>query len=429
MAQTNPTQVRGAEQALDVLAFVLSDARYGLGAYLGVYLLTNHGWNAASIGFAMSFGGLAALIVQAPLCFMVDHIKAKRALLAAGAAVVTAASLAVPLLPEFWPVAALGTVGAMAGVMLAPALASISLGIVGSRHFARRAGRNESVFHLGNGFVNVGILLAAPFFGTQVLFWAMGLTGAASVVASMAVPERAIDHNVARGLLPGDAQPPALRMVLRTLAASRPLLMFAACGGLFYLANGAMLGLVTQKLASARPGQGIALTAASAIAAQAVMVPAAALAGWGADRWGRKPLLLLAFVALGLRAVLYAIVDDPAWVISAQLLDGLAAGLLGALFPVVIADLTEGAGCFNAAQGAVGTVFAVGGVLSSTLAGWIAVQGGFNVAFMVLASIAALGAALFWVGMPETAPLRTLGAGVAGKVPDAAEAAGCERRP
>jgi len=44
----------GAERGLDVLSFVLSDVRYGLGAYLAVYLLTEQGWDAASIGLALS---------------------------------------------------------------------------------------------------------------------------------------------------------------------------------------------------------------------------------------------------------------------------------------------------------------------------------------------------------------------------------------
>ena len=49
-------QQRGAERALDALSFFVSDARYGLGAYLGVYLLAEHGWDPASIGAALSIG-------------------------------------------------------------------------------------------------------------------------------------------------------------------------------------------------------------------------------------------------------------------------------------------------------------------------------------------------------------------------------------
>src|SRR5215210_5441889 len=171
---------------------------------------------------------------------------------------------------------------------------------------------------------------------------------------------------------------------------------------MFHLANASMLGLVSQKLALQNVGQGIALTAASAIAAQSMMVPVAALAGARADMWGRKPLLLAAFVALAMRGALYTLSDKTAWLIAVQLLDGVGAGLIGALFPVVVADLTRGSGHFAAAQGAVGTIHGIGGVISMALAGQLVVQAGYDAAFLTLAAVAALGAVLFWLLMPET---------------------------
>lgn len=275
---------------------------YGLGAYLGVYLLTEHAWDAASIGLAPSFGGLVGLLSQMPIGLMVDATRAKRLLLAGAVVVVTATCLAMPLAPRFWPVAVAGVVGALAGTTISPTLASILLGIVGSARFARRAGRNEALFHLGNAGVNVAILASAPFLGSPVLFWTMAATGAASALSALAIPERAIDHAVAHGLLPGGAERSLRLSPWRVLLASRPLLVFAGCGALFHMANGSMLGLVAQKLALQNVGMGVALTAACAIAAQSVMVPTAALAGARADAWGRRPLLLAAFMALALRA-------------------------------------------------------------------------------------------------------------------------------
>jgi MFS family permease len=395
-------QQQGAERALDALSFFVSDARYGLGAFLGVYLLTEHGWDAASIGAALSLGMLTGLVSQAPMGALVDAVRAKRALLAGAVVVVTASCLVIPLAPRFWTVAAAGLVGALAGVTIGPTLASIALGVVGPDRFARRAGRNEAFFHLGDGSISLAILLAAPFFGSPVLFWTMAFTAVASVAAAAAVPARAIDHDVARGLLPGDAAHGARPSAWGVLLGSRPLLVFAACGALFHLANASMLGLVSQKLALQNVGQGIALTAASAIAAQLVMVPVAALAGARADVWGRKPLLLAAFVALALRGALYTLSDNTAWLIGVQLLDGVGAGLMGALFPVVVADLTRGSGHFAAAQGVVGTVHATGAMVSMALAGQLVVRAGYDTAFLALAAIAALGGILFWLAMPET---------------------------
>ena len=120
------------------------------------------------------------------------------------------------------------------------------------------------MYHAGDGSISLAILLAAPFLGNPVLFWTMGFTAVASVAAAAAVPAGAIDHDLARGLLPGDAADGARPSIWRVLLGSRPLLVFAACGAVFHLANASMLGLVGQKLAQANLGQGIALTAASA---------------------------------------------------------------------------------------------------------------------------------------------------------------------
>lgn len=394
---------RRAERVLDLLNILLSDVRYGLGAYLGVYLLTEHAWDEASIGLALSVGGLAGLLSQTPIGIMVDAIRAKRALLAAAVVVVTTVCLLIPLAPRFWPVAALGVVGALAGTTIAPTLAAISLGIVGPGRFAHRAGRNEAMFHFGNAGVNLTILALAPVFGTPVLFGLMAATGLASALCALAIPRRAIDDAMARGLSPAEPRAPRLPL-MQLLLTNRPLLVFAGCGALFHLANASMLGLVAQKLALQNFGMGITLTAACAIAAQVVMVPTAALAGARADRWGRRPLLLAAFLALALRGALYTLHDHPAWLIGVQLLDGVGAGLIGALFPVVIADLTRGSGHFAAAQGAVGTVHAIGGITSGALAGLFVVRAGYDAAFLTLAMVAALGAALFWLAMPETRP-------------------------
>jgi dipeptide/tripeptide permease len=69
---------------------------------------------------------------------------------------------------------------------------------------------------------------------------------------------------------------------------------------------------------------------------------------------------------------------------------------------VVVADLTRGTGHFNAAQGAVATAQAIGGVASTSLAGLAAARVGYDAAFLTLSAIAAAGAALFWLAMPET---------------------------
>jgi cyanate permease len=84
------------------------------------------------------------------------------------------------------------------------------------------------------------------------------------------------------------------------------------------------------------------------------------------------------------------------------MLDGIGAGIFGALFPVIVKDLTQGTGRFNVSLGALSTVFGLGAALSSSLAGFVVQQAGYNAAFLTLAGVAGVALALLWLAMPET---------------------------
>jgi MFS family permease len=189
---------------------------------------------------------------------------------------------------------------------------------------------------------------------------------------------------------------------LRTLITCRPLLVFAACAMLFHMANAAMLPLVGQELALQDRNSGTSLMSACIVAAQIVMVPMALLVGAKADAWGRKPLFLAGFLILPIRGFLYTLSNDRFWLVGVQLLDGIGAGLYGAIFPIVVADLMRGTGRFNVAQGAIITAQGTGAAPSTTLAGTVVVYAGYNAAFLTLAVVATIGLLLFFFAMPET---------------------------
>ena len=188
------------------------------------------------------------------------------------------------------------------------------------------------------------------------------------------------------------------------LLSCKPLLIFAACVTLFHFANAAMLPVVGQKLALQDKNLGTSLMSACIVAAQVVMVPMAMLVGAKADSWGRKPLFAAGIAVLALRGLLYTLSDNMYWLVAVQMLDGVGAGIFGALFPVVVADLTRGTGRFNVAQGAIITVQSIGAALSTAAAGVIIVNFGYSAAFLCLGVIAVVALALCLIAMPETKP-------------------------
>ena len=397
----NPYSDRRNALSLDGLNFFLADVRDGLGPYLAIYLLAVHHWEPASIGLVMTLAGVAALITQTPAGALIDRTRRKRGVIIVSALLVTLSCVLLPFITSFTLVAMTQALSAVAASVFAPAIAAISLGITGPRAFTRRTGRNETFNHAGNA---VAALLAGGFayvFGAVAVFYLMAAMALASVIAISFISPQAIDHDVARGFAPeGPAQgeqPSGLNVLLQ----NRPLLLFAICCGLFHLANAAMLPLVSQKLSLVNLQMATPLTSACIVAAQMVMVPVAMLVGWKADTWGRKPLLLAGFLILPVRGVLYVLSDDPYWLVAVQLLDGIGAGIFGALFPVVVKDLTQGTGRFNVSLGALSTVFGLGAALSNGLAGLVVQQAGYSEAFLTLAAVAALAFVLL-LAMPET---------------------------
>jgi MFS family permease len=394
-------RISRANRALDAANFFLADVRDGLGPYLAVYLLTEQKWDEARIGIVMSVATLAGIMAQTPAGALVDTTRAKRALMVAAAAIVTMASLALPLLPSFWPVAVSQGLAHAAGSIFPPAIAAIALGVVGHGAFTRRIGRNETFNHAGNAVSAVVVGGAAWLFGPIVVFFILAAQALASVVSILAIPEGAIDHDLARGLHDAEAgeereQPSGFGILLTC----RPLLVFALCVMLFHLSNAAMLPLVGQKLALQDRNLGTSLMSACIAAAQVVMVPVAMLVGARADRWGHKQFFLAALAILPVRGALYTLSDNAAWLVGVQLLDGIGAGIFGAIYPVIVADLMRNTGRFNAAQGVIITALGIGAALSTTVAGLVVAKAGYSAAFLVLGAVAVVGFVVFWLAFP-----------------------------
>ena len=140
------------------------------------------------------------------------------------------------------------------------------------------------------------------------------------------------------------------------------------------------------------------------IVPQLVVAVCAPWIGRQAERWGRRPFLMVAFAALALRALLFALVRDPYLVVAAQLLDGISAAAIGIMVPLICADITRRTGRYSLALGIVGSAVGIGASFSTLLGGYMFDQVGATLTFLGLAAIAGGGLVLVWLVMPETRP-------------------------
>jgi len=307
--------------------------------------------------------------------------------------------------PTFDFIITVQVVNGLAAAIFAPAVAAITLGLVGPKMFAARIGRNEAFTHAGNVGAAALTGLAGYVLGPEWIFYLVTSIAVASMASVWSIREQDIDHDLARAAIPKTLTHQETACGIRALLGDRHLLTFALSTTLFHFANAAMLPLAGQLL-SRNNSTGASLSLSACImAAQLVMIPVAALAGTLADRWGRKPVFLIGFAVLPIRGLLYTLNDNPWFIVTVQLLDGIGAGIFGVLWVTVVADLTKGTGRYNFALGAVPTAQGIGAALSNLAAGYVVNGWGYHAGFLVLSGIAMVALSLFSRAMPETKEL------------------------
>jgi MFS family permease len=398
--------------SLDAVNFLLSDVRGALGPYLNVFLVTQQHWSQSEVGVVTTISGLLGLAVQTPIGAAIDETRAKRGAIVLALTVLGIGAVIIFVWPTFWPVLIANSLMAIVGDVFGPAVAAVTLGLYARSQLARRMGRNSAFDHAGN----VAIALVAGgvgyAFSQRAVFLLVPVFAVLAGIAVLSIPAKAIDYNRARDL-DGEqdaAEAAASPAGYGILFKSRPLVIFGLCVLLFHLANAALLPLVGQKLAAAFPDEATAMMSACIVAAQAVMLPIALLVGHTADSWGRKPLFLAGFAILPIRAVLYTLSDNSFWLVGVQVLDGVGAGIFGALTPLVIADIMRGTGRYNLAQGAIATAQGIGASSSGLAAGVIVDHFGYSAAFLAAGAAASVALAVFALWMPETAERETVAA-------------------
>jgi len=404
----------GSLRALGLLNFFVSDVQTGMGPYLTLFLRQGLGWDSGRIGGAVGAGYLALVIAQIPVGAWIDGTRHKRALICVGAALVAVACLATALVAAPLVVTGGQAMIGLAGAILSPCIAAITLGLVGRRRMDVQQGVNQSWNAGGNVAAAVVTGLVGQFLGLRWMFAVLACFCAGAVFCVRRIKPGDIDHALARGAdgqsesaAAGDEQPARhilgdVRGLGRVLQ-DRDVLVFTLSALLLNLSNGAMAPLVTQQLASQRASHYAPLWVGGfMIAVQLVYMLVAARAGRLAGSWGRKPLYAAAFGAVALRGLLLSQVHGPAALVAVQSVDGVVAGIASVVSTLIVADLTKGTGRFNVAQGAFAAAQGIGASASNAAFGTLYRAAGAHTSFLALAGVAVLGLLFFWALMPET---------------------------
>ena len=278
----------------------------------------------------------------------------------------------------------------------APLLGALALALVGHNLLNKTAGTNQGWNHAGNIVAAVAAMALVQWLGVSSVFYAVGVSSLAAAASVLMIRSEDLDERVAAGLTKEHPQP----MPWMALLGDRTILAVFVSIFLFHLANAPILP--TTALYVKQLGGSDSLMTATVLTAQIVMVPVAIFAGRYGDRWGRKPILAIAFWILPLRILSYIVARDPKMVVWLQGLDGIGAGIYGVIVISLAADLTRGRGRFNTLAGLFATAVAVGGVVGPVISGFMVQHAGFKSTFLLFAALALAGAGIFTFLVPET---------------------------
>jgi MFS family permease len=374
----------------------------GFGPFIAVFLTTQK-WTQLDIGLVMSVAGFVSLIGQMPGGALVDAARSERRVAGVAIGAICFSALGYAALPIFPMVLSAAVLQALASCVLGPAIAAISLGLVGHAAIGQRLGRNARFASIGTGLA-AAVMGAIGHISPRAVFIVTVLLLVPALLALRTIAEGEIDPERAHGAMPKRRadKPPSKP---GELMHNRPLLIFAGCILLFHLANAAMLPLMGSVVTMRSAHWATVLIAACIVVPQLVVAATSPWIGARAQTWGRRPLLLIGFAALPLRGILFAGVTNPELLVVVQILDGITAAVFSVMVPLVVADLTRGTGHFNLGQGIVGTFVGIGASLSATFAGYISDHLGSPAAFAGLAAIALVAFVVVWLLMPETREL------------------------
>ena len=269
----------------------------GFGPFVAVYLTTQK-WTQVEIGFVLSIGGIVGLIGQMPGGAIVDAARSERLVAGLAVATIGVSALGYAAWPIFPVVAAAATLHAAASCVLGPAIAAISLGLVGPLAIGERLGRNARFASLGNGIAAAVMGTCGYLLSSRSVFLVTFILAIPTLLALVADPRAR--NRCGAGAWRGRARG-AGRQRHQHLQSDAPaaLLIFAGSILLLQLANAAMLPLMAGVVTTRSSQWAPVLIAACIVVPQAIVAWTSPSVGRKAQQWGRRPLLLLGFARAG----------------------------------------------------------------------------------------------------------------------------------
>ena len=425
--------------AFALVSFSLGELGDGLNIFQGIYLV-GIGWNEGSVGIALSLMGFTCLIVQTIAGDVIDKTQLDRRVFLAIAALVTALSASAILMvregnTDHMLIFISKIIEGVAGSFIGPCLAALTLASFGPMHFDAIMANNIFWAHLGA--VSAAILAGSSAYilypKIKYSFLVIGFSALLAVAFVQYLPQG--DPQMGRGFKgkvamneqgrlesidtmssPSDigaAPKPAPVQQASSyweVFSDRKTSILCVTGFFFHFANANVLLVLGELMGGDNEDGSPTRTALPLIAGAIVLAQfTMALATIGCDKLtrrsvGRKPMFLVGLVTLPIRCALIIYWKDSGdgWLLSTQILDGLAGGICGLLHALLVADITFGTGRFNVVMGLTASCFGLGATLSNFIGQLVVEKMGHAASLSGSFILSLIPVVVFGIMMPET---------------------------
>jgi MFS family permease len=407
MSNENPLPDKSSKQltpslrALDMLCLFLAPLAGGAGNYMALFFSSSLHWSTNKIGVLLAIMSISIGIAQIPAGVFIDKTSHLKRIIMIALSLLTLAWLTILVYPDFYTAMVAQVLIGMTCAIFMPAVASMTLGLVGFKKFDVRLGRNGVFSHAGNALTAVIIAFCLAKSGSWSVLVLFIVFACLAIIATSRINRDCIDyiylhkhtenHKGVHPLLGGFA----------SLLKSRTSVFFTIAALLYTFADASMLPLMVQRIASTGSKSSNVHVPIALFLTELVMIPVCYIAAKRAHL-GRKPLLVISYAFLFIRGVSFSLTSDPNMLVGLQILDGISAGIFGLMLTLVISDLSVDTGRFNATLTTMGMFFTLTNGVSNLIFGFTTGKFGYPMAFTIMAICAALGGVLIWTLVPET---------------------------
>ncbi len=388
-------------RALDMLCLFLAPLAGGASNYMALFFSSSLHWSTNKIGILLAIMSIAIGIAQIPAGVLIDKSSHLKRITMIALSLLILGWLSILIYPVFYTaIVAQVLIGATCALFM-PAVASITLGLVGFKNFDVRLGRNGVFSHAGNCLTAMFVAFCLGMSGSWSVLLLFIVFAFFAIIATSRIDRDCIDYNYLHTRTANHTGVHPLLGGFASLLKSKTSVFFTIAALLYTFADASMLPLMVQRIASIDSKSSNVHVPIALFLTEMVMIPVCYAAGKRA-KFGRKPLLIISYLFLLIRGFSFTFTSDPNMLVALQVLDGISAGIFGLMLTLVISDLSVDTGRFNATLTTMGMFFTLTNGVSNLIFGFATGKFGYPVAFSTMAVCAAIGGIIIWTLVPET---------------------------